>query len=134
MPHYLKVAVLGAVAIVAFDIAMSLASRQFGIPYTIGLVGSTTIYLLVGWIAARGTSGGGQVRAAALAGALVGLTDASFGWAVSWYLGPGRTPDGALTLPSWFGTAFFVTLLAGAVAGIGGVAAKRNSTPSSHAA
>lgn len=134
MPHYLKVAALGAVAVVAFDIAMSLASRQFGIPYTRGLLGSTAIYLFVGWFAARGAAAGGQVPAAALAGALVGLADASIGWAVSWYLGPGRTDDGIMSLTRWLGTALFVTALAAAVASIGGVAAKRSYTPPSHEA
>ena len=122
MPYHLRIAVVGAVAVLGFDAAMAFAARRYGFDYTRGIVGSLLIYLAVGYFAARQ---GGPLMNAAVAGAIVGFIDASIGWAVSYWIGPGRDPRVQLTPGVWVSTAVFVILLAGGCAAVGGAIGKR---------
>jgi hypothetical protein len=126
---YLRVLVVGCAAVLAFDAVASLASVALGFPYWYAGIGSLIIYLLVGAAAVRHVS----IRLSALTGALVGLVDATIGWAISWLLGPGRVPAGSLTRARFVVTAVLVSLLAGAVASIGASLNRRGSA-STHAA
>ena len=59
-----------------------------------------------------------------VAGAAVGLVDASLGWAISSLVGPGGPEAGPTSPAAWVGTALFVMALAALVAALGGVAAR----------
>ena len=115
MTPYVRVLLLGGGAVLVFDAVASLASVALSFPYWYAAIGSCVIYLVVGGAAARYAS----VRLSALAGALVGLVDATLGWAISWVIGPGRAAAGSLQLPRLIWTAAAVSLLAGAVASVG---------------
>jgi hypothetical protein len=54
----------------------------------------------------------------------MGLIDATIGWAISWAIGPGRTPDGTLPLPRWIAAAALVMLTASICAAVGGFGAR----------
>jgi hypothetical protein len=98
-----------------------------GIPYGWAIIGSLLLYGWIGFLAARATPVA-PLRAATLAGLIVGLTDASAGWAASWAIGPGRIAGG-LTTSRWVGTAIFVAVLAVGVATLGGIAGRAGRSP-----
>lgn len=104
----------GMLAVLLFDAAASWASKSVGFAYSKAAVGSWLIYAVVGFVAGRAAG----VFAAVVAGAAVGLFDASAGWAVSWAIGAGRMPG--LTTAGWLRIAAFVATAAAAVAGVGG--------------
>lgn len=104
--------VAACIAIVAFDAITAVASRELafdpsGLP---GLVVSTAIYAFPAVMVVRK---GGDLRAAALAGATVALADASIGWALFWAIGPADPP------PDGDGVVLVLTALT--VVGIGAV-------------
>jgi len=109
----------GAVGVVAFDALACLASRRLGVAYPRAAVGSWLIYAVVGCLAGRL----GGLRAAALGGAAMGLVDATLGWAVSWWIGPGRVAGG-LTTTRWLATAVGVILIATVAGFLGGLGAR----------
>ena len=115
MSPFFRVLLIGCGAVLAFDAVASLASVAFGLPYWYAGIGSFLIYLLVGAAAARHVS----IRLSALTGAVVGLVDATLGWAISWLVGPGRKAAGNLTPAHFLGTAVLVALLASVVAALG---------------
>lgn len=124
----MRIALIGAVVVVGFDALASLLSRATGISYAWATLGSWLLYAAIGYLAARATPAE-PVRAAALAGMVLGITDATAGWATSWALGAGRLAGG-LTVSKWISTAIFVAALAAAVAALGGVAGRPpNSQP-----
>jgi hypothetical protein len=121
----IRVAVLGAAAVVTFDILASLASRRFGFAYARASFGSYLIYLGIGFFAAR-VSASNAIGVAALVAGIAGLIDASIGWAVSWALGPGRLPETVqLGVARWVSTALIVVVFAAAVGALGGIAGRR---------
>ena len=124
MNPWSRIALIGAAAVVAFDTLASFAARSAGIPYVWASLGSLFLYAAVGYLAAR-TSLNRQVRAAALAGLAVGLTDATVGWFVSWVIGPGRVAGG-MTVAQWVFTAAFVALISSGLAALGGIAGRLN--------
>ena len=77
--------------VLVFDIAASLTSLGAGLPYGWFMIGSVVIYLAAGYMGAPRFG----VRSAAGATVLVALVDATLGWAVSWFIGPGQPPDPA---------------------------------------
>ena len=85
----LSVVSVGAIAVIILDAAGSYASTKFGFRYTKLLPGSFFIYACVGALAAHD----GSVGTGAVAAGLVASVDATIGWAISWYIGPGRIPD-----------------------------------------
>jgi tetrahydromethanopterin S-methyltransferase subunit D len=75
--------------VLVFDIAASLTSLGTGLPYAWFTIGSVVIYLAVGYMGAPRFG----VRSAAGATVLVALVEATLGWAVTWFIGPGQLPD-----------------------------------------
>ena len=130
MSPYLKVLLLGCGAVLAFDALASLASVAFGFPYVYAGVGSFLIYLLVGAAAVRYVS----VRRSALTGALVGLVDATLGWAISWQIGAAGVRVVPLAPARMVWTAILVSMLAAAVSGVGAALSSRRGGQSNAAA
>ena len=127
MVPWMRIALFGAVAVVCFDVIAAGVSRVTGIPYGWATFGSWLLYAAIGFLAARATPDA-PLRGAALAGLVLGLADASAGWAASWALGPGRLAGG-LTAFRWLGTAIFVVALAAGVATLGGLAGRSGRGP-----
>lgn len=121
--HALRIVAWGAGAVIAFDLAMSLASKMLRLPYGWGMVGSTVIYFAVGMLVTRSRDVQHPFRHVVAVAALVALVDASLGWAISWQVGPGR-PDTPLTAVVWLWTALFVMIVAIVTALLGGVAGR----------
>ena len=114
----------GMLSVVAFDAVGSLASRQFGFSYGILIVGSLLIYgTIAALVARRRDWHTGLFAAIAMA-----LTDLTFGWAVSWLIGPGR-PAGGLTTTTVMGAALTALLAAGVAGSIGGWVGVRRPLP-----
>ena len=112
-----RVALLGMFAVVVFDAIASLASLAIGFNYEYSAFGSLLLYCVFGYWASSVRT----ILFASIVGALMGLTDASLGWAVSWILGPGRWEPGLLTLPTWALIALQITAVAAICALLGGV-------------
>jgi hypothetical protein len=87
-PFVLPIIGLGSIAVIILDAAGSYASNKFEFRYTKLALGSFCIYGCVGALAAHD----GSVGVGAIAGGLVAMVDATIGWAISWYIGPGRIP------------------------------------------
>jgi hypothetical protein len=116
-----KVLIGGAIAVVVFDALASVAALQLGFDYTRAAFGSWLIYAAVGFLAARA---GGGLPPALLAGIILGLVDATVGWAVSWAVGPGRPPEGTLSVGRWAVAAITVAVTGGCIGLLGGVVAR----------
>jgi hypothetical protein len=125
VPYQHRVIVIGAAAVLVFDLVASLASRSLGFDYARASVGSYILYFGIGFFAARGATSA-PITNAAVAAAIVGLVDASLGWAISRRIGPGR-PAGSpqLTVRLWVTTAIIVIGLAAAVGAAGGFVGRR---------
>ncbi len=121
-----KIVLSGCLGIVAFDALASIASRLLNFPYPYATVGSFVIYAVVGFTAARISS----VKAAALAGAMVGLTEATVGWGVSWLIGPGRVSNSGINLGTFVLTVILVSLVAGGIGAVGGAVGRRYASTS----
>jgi hypothetical protein len=117
-----------SVAIVLFDAAASIASRQLGFPYTNAAVGSYILYAIGGFLAARRV----DLAFAAQLGAVLGLVDATLGWAASSAIGPNVPTMPPITIVGWAFVATFVVLTSVVCALIGGAIgrATRRSFPS----
>jgi hypothetical protein len=102
--------------VVVFDAVASVASLQIGFKYVYASAGSYLLYATVGFLAARA---GNEANAVA-AGALIGVVDATVGWAVSWAIGPGRMPGGTLSIRQWVARAAIATFSATICAAVGG--------------
>ena len=107
----------GIIAVLLYDALASWTSAATGFAYGKLAPGSWLIYAAVGFVAARSSG----IPAAIVAGALVGLVDASAGWALSWSIGPGRIPGFVLTPARWIQVAVFVSVTAAGMAVIGGL-------------
>jgi hypothetical protein len=59
---------------------------MLGFAYGSAAVGSRLIYAAAGFAAARG----GPIRLGALAGAAAAVIEGTLGWAIAWWIGPGR--------------------------------------------
>jgi hypothetical protein len=110
------VILLGGATILAFDAIGSVASLRFRFPYSRLMLGSFAIYLVVGFV----TAASGSVMSAALTGAVVGLVEATAGWAISWWIGPGRPADYPVTGSRIVGTVAFVIMLGALFGALGG--------------
>jgi len=90
------------------------------LPIRAPLSAPCVIYVAIGFLAARGAAVS-PIATAATTASLVGLVEASAGWAVSWIIGPGRPPNGiSLTLKRWIVAAVFVAALAAVCGVVGG--------------
>jgi hypothetical protein len=106
----------GVAAVLALDTAGSVASQAFGFDYATLTPVSIVIYAAIG--AYVGTTE--PVSRAAIAGAVVGLVDATLGWAISWAIGPGRPlAEERITPLGLFNTAVFVAVLGAVAASVG---------------
>jgi hypothetical protein len=106
----------GAVAVLALDTIGALASRTLGFEYAMLAPISFLLYAATG--AYVGLTE--RVSRAVIAGAVVGVIDATLGWAISWVIGPGQPQAGErITLFGLFNTALFVAVLSAVGAAIG---------------
>ncbi len=111
------VILLGSIAVLLFDALASSLSLQFGFAYARAAIGTYVIYAFAGFLAGRF----GGWKHGALVGVALGLVDATIGWAVSWFIGPGKPVDGASLTPIlWIGVALTVMLLGAILGAIGG--------------
>jgi len=106
----------GGAAVLALDTLGALASRAIGFEYASLAPLSILLYAAIGAY----VSVAEPVPRAAIVGALVGVIDATLGWAIAWAIGPGRPQAGErITLLGLFNTTLFVSVLAAAAAAIG---------------
>ncbi|QNP40174.1 hypothetical protein [Lysobacter solisilvae (ex Woo and Kim 2020)] len=116
----LKFFALSSLSVIAFDAVASVASLGLGFPYSYATLGSAALYIVFAYFAARMFG----FWPALLLGAVMGITDVTLGWAVSWAIGPGRVSGVTLTPSVWVYTAVFAIVL-GAIFGLigGGIGA-----------
>jgi hypothetical protein len=122
MSSWARIVTFGSISILIFDLIASSASRFFGFPYRQATIGSFLIYAIVGYVVAR-MADQNQLPFVLLAGVLIGLTDATLGWGVSWLVGPGK-PKTTLTPARWIMTALVVMATSALLATIGAVVAR----------
>ena len=106
----------GGAAVLAISALGSVAARMLGFEYSLLTPVSLVAYVAVGaYVGLRA-----RVSQAAIVGAVVGVIDATLGWAISWAIGPGRPQAGeAISALGLFNTAVFVALLSAASAALG---------------
>ncbi len=100
-------------AVVLFDAVASFASKYLGVPYVAASLGSFLIYGITGYFAGRLAS----PAHAAMAGAIVGLSESTIGWYVSWMIGPGRPTNSVVGQPQIAKAIVQVTFLGAVLAG-----------------
>ena len=88
MNRLLQTLLIGALAVLAFDLIGSILSRAIGFDYTLLAFGSLVIYAAVGIFASRDFFLLGPIAAG-----IVGLVDSTLGWYLSWVIGPGKVED-----------------------------------------
>ena len=120
MSSWAEITSSGALAVVVFDAIAAFASRKMEVPYGWASVGSWILYAGFGYLAARSFPAA-PIQAALFTGIVLGVTDATAGWATSWVIGAGRVAG--LTVSRWLLTAISVAGIAAGVAALGGVAA-----------
>jgi len=76
----------GCLAILIFDVLGAMASRWLRFQYSRLAPGSYIIYTATSVIAARS----GPAWLGIVAGATVAVMEATIGWSLSWWIGPGR--------------------------------------------
>lgn len=117
MSSWARVIMFGSISVLVFDLIAAGASRFFGFPYGRATIGSFFIYGTVGYIVAQSLTQN-RLPSVLLAGMIIGLTDASLGWGVSYLVGPGR-PKTTLTPTRWLMTALIVMVTSSLLATIG---------------
>jgi hypothetical protein len=122
----LRLVLLLSGAIVLFDAVASIASRQLGFPYTNATIGSYILYAIGGFLAARRV----DVTFAAQLGAVLGLVDATLGWAVSSAIGPNVPPMPRLTIGTWLFVTIVVVVTSVVCALVGGAIGRATRKPS----
>jgi hypothetical protein len=106
----------GAAAVLALATLGSAASQMLRFDYTMLAPVSFLIYAAIGAYVGAAE----PISRAALAGAVVGVIDATLGWAIAWAIGPGQSQVGErITFLGLFNTAIFVAVLAAAGAAVG---------------
>lgn len=123
MKNTLWIVLIGAASIVLYDAIGALASLSLGFDYGWLVLGSTAIYVMVGYFAGNKKN----VVVGSLAGAVMGLVDSTLGWYISWTVGPGKPEidmDGTMIIA----TIITVTLLAAFIGMIGGFIARAIKT------
>ena len=125
MDGAIKIVLIGAMAVLVFDTATSVLSLATGLTYGWFSIGSSVLYVLFGYLAARRSTwffGG-------LVGAFLGLVDSTLGWIISWTIGPGK-PDIEMDPVLIAATVVFVMIVAailGLIGGLGTLLKKRNA-------
>jgi hypothetical protein len=105
-----------SLAVIVFDTVGSLASRCLGFKYKSLIFGSWLLYAAVGFFVGRHS----ELLSCAIAGGFVGLVDATVGWAISWWIGPGR-PTVELSASAAMSMVLIVALIGAAFGWLGGV-------------
>jgi hypothetical protein len=77
---------VGCLAVLVFDLLGATASRWLGFRYSLLMPGSYALYTATGVVAAHV----GPAWIGIIAGAIVAFVEATIGWAISWWIGPGR--------------------------------------------
>jgi hypothetical protein len=113
---------IGAGAVLALDTFGSLASLRFKFTYARLAPISQLLWALTGFLAAysRASRIGGALAIGAMAGGVVGLTEATLGWSISWRLGPGQVPPERATSSQITRIVILVTLRAAIHGAFGG--------------
>lgn len=122
-------AVLGAVAIVVFDLVLALGAMALGYDYD-NWLGVGLAFIIIALFAGLAAREAGTARVGVGVGALVALADATVGWPITWAMGPGapRTRDAFdnNALPGYVALSIAVWVAFGAVTGlVAGVHATR---------
>jgi hypothetical protein len=110
---YFKFVLFSALAVIGFDAVASIASLALDFPYPYASLGSAVIYISLAFAAALRFGFGRGV----FLGALLGVVDATAGWAVSWAIGPGQVTPGQFSVAAWAITLGMVVTL-GAICGL----------------
>jgi hypothetical protein len=118
----IQVMCFGAALVLVFDTIAALLSRALGISYARFSVGSWIIYAAIGYFA-TGFAPGNRIQTAIVAGVSLGVTDATLGWAISWWIGPGKV-KGGLTPTRWMIAAAFVIATGAAFSALAGIVAR----------
>jgi hypothetical protein len=116
MRNVIRLILIGAVVIIAYDFLSALISSITGIQYAFFSVGSFLLYVIFGFLAGLNSKWFQGI----VAGAVMGLAESTIGWAISWYLGPGK-PSIEMNVLLIAGTIIFVVLLASILGLIGGL-------------
>jgi len=95
---------IGCIAVLVFDLLGATASRYLGFRYARLVPGSTAIYTATSVVAGRF----GPAWVGIIAGATVAFVEATIGWGISWWIGPGRPPS-VLSQARMFRIVAFVT-------------------------
>ena len=120
-----KLIALGALAIVAFDLVASVASRAIGFQYSYAAVGSYLIYAAFGFMIGRRAN----VSAAAFGVAIIAGVEATIGWAVSWVIGPGALATGIPSAGRIVVTIIMVEVIGAAIGALAGFVGTRMRKP-----
>ena len=115
MNQFWKLVRVGIFVVLVFGTVASYSSLRFGFPYTYASVGSILIYSTIGYLGFRSAGLKSSVGAALF----VELVDATLGWWISWWIGPGALPEDQRTIPFIAVTAVFVVVFAVACAFVG---------------
>jgi hypothetical protein len=110
-----RAALVAGIAIVAFDTLASVFSRVTGFDYTKFAYGSYLIQSAAGFFGRRS---GLSFWRATLLGTWVGFVEATVGWAVSWWIGPGRVL-GLVAAETVIGIILYVIIGATALGALG---------------
>lgn len=116
MNSAIKIVLMGALVVLGYDTAASALSQATGFTYEWFSIGSSVLYVLFGYLAARRSKwffGG-------LVGAFLGLVDSTLGWAISWTIGPGK-PDIEMTPVLIAFTVIFVMIVGAILGQFGGL-------------
>src|SRR5579863_4391441 len=88
MRSMLRIAIFGAIAVLAVDTVGSIISANSGFPFIAIRYACFVIFAVVGMAAGRACQ---RYVDAAAASCIVGLVDATLGMYISWEVGPGRS-------------------------------------------
>jgi ribose/xylose/arabinose/galactoside ABC-type transport system permease subunit len=125
----MRLTLFGCVAVVAFDATASLAAERLAFEYANLWPASLAIYGLFAFLVARRAV---SVKAGLAAGALVAFADATLGWAVSWWIGPGAPDPGDNDDGASIALTVVVVVCTGAALGLcGGWLGRRSAQPRS---
>lgn len=115
MKGVIKIALLGAIAVLLFDTVASFLALWFGVNYGWFSIGSFLLYIIFGYLGARRS----RWFVGAIVSMFMALVESTLGWAISWQIGPGKatTEMSAVVVVV---TVIFVVITAGILGLIGG--------------
>lgn len=125
MNRFSKIVLVGAAAIVVFDAAASIASRMMDFSYASASFASYLLYAIVGFRVGRQF----PLGRAAIAGSVLGVVDASLGWATAIALRANAPPTPRLTPALWVIVAITVAITAAVCGLVGGAIGKATRKP-----